>query len=100
MKCEKKLIDKFKNDLLRQDRENKENFLSNYLFCNFTPVYSLPNVSIAQVSEGCDVELKPNVILILHAGLVKRKNRHTKKCVGTELTRGCLLSYRLVATII
>jgi len=23
MKCEKKLIDKFKNDMLRQDRENK-----------------------------------------------------------------------------
>lgn len=99
MKCEKKLIDKFKNDMLRQDRENKESFLSNYLFCNFTPVYSLPNVNIAYVRDGCNVETKPNAILILHAGLVRRKNRHTNKSVGTELTRGCVLSYRLLASI-
>ena len=43
---ERKLLERLKNDLMRQDRENKEQFLSQFLFCGLTPAYQQSSVKI------------------------------------------------------
>ena len=37
---------------MRQDRENKEQFLSQFLFCGLTPAYQQSSVRILQFKLG------------------------------------------------
>lgn len=92
LKGEKKLYEKLRNDLLRLDRQNKESFLSQFLFCDGMPVYPLSAVKLVYFREN--QEIVSDNVLVLREGLVKRK---LKKGEGTELTSGCLVSCCKVA---
>jgi hypothetical protein len=100
LRLDRKLMEKFKNDVLRQDREIKEEFMSSYLFCNFTPVYYISNINVLAVKENHDVELKAGLIYLLYHGVVKRKVRSDRLVEGTELTKGCLINCRVLSLLL
>lgn len=87
-------MEKFRNDTLRLDRDNKENFLSDYLFCGFTPVYAQSHVRVGRAREGAAVGVA-EALVVLHEGLVRRGSGP-----GSELTKGCILSVKLLAGLV
>lgn len=97
---DRKMMEKFKNDVLRQDREIKEEFMSSYLFCNFTPVYYMSNVHVIWVKEGHEVEVKNGLVFLLYSGVIKRKVKNEKIIDGTELTKGCILNCKMLANVL
>jgi hypothetical protein len=94
LRCERKAVEKFRNDTLRLDRDNKENFLSDYLFCGFTPVYAQSHVRVGKAREGAAVGVG-EALVVLHEGLVRRGSGP-----GSELTKGCILSVKLLAGLV
>jgi hypothetical protein len=63
-----------RSDILKQDREKKEAFLSQYLFCGLTPVYPQTAVRLASFKEKEEVYAEDR-LLVLREGLVRRKGK-------------------------
>jgi hypothetical protein len=99
LRIDRKLMEKFKNDILRQDREIKEGFMSSFLFCNFTPVYYISNIHVIPIKENHEVELKGGFIYLLYHGVIKRKIK-SKVFEGTELTKGCIINCKLLSNLL
>lgn len=97
LRGERKQLDKFRNDLLRQDRDKKELFLSQYLFCGLTPVYPLSAVKLLEAQENEEIKAEEG-LLVLRTGLVRRRCR--QKNGGSQLTAGCLVNTNRMAQLI
>ena len=68
--CERPNYEKFKHEIIKEDREKKIQFFNTFLFCGKTASFPVSSISISNFQRGKEILPQMNQIMIIYKGCV------------------------------